>query len=67
MRVSRQAQDVRIKQTQVTSALHGLQENHGLTDIEMLQAVQAFTDGKLGDMLRRERHPDDPDKAADEA
>jgi hypothetical protein len=50
----------------IVASLVALQRDHGLTDAEMLLAVFAWERGKAGDMLRAERHPDDPDKAGDE-
>jgi hypothetical protein len=43
-----------------------LQQEHGLTNIEMMQAVAAWQDRKLEYMLRAERHPEDPDKPAEQ-
>lgn len=52
---------------EIRLALIRLQDEHGLTDIEMLQAVGAWQAGKLKHMLRAERHPDSPDRGGDEA
>ncbi len=46
--------------------LIALQREHGLTDVEMLQAVATWQDRKLKFMLRAERHPDDPEKPAEQ-
>jgi hypothetical protein len=43
------------------------QRDHGLTDIELLQALTECQQSILKYMLRAERHPDDPDRGADEA
>jgi hypothetical protein len=43
------------------------QEAQDLTDLEMLIALQAQCARLTKYMLRAERHPDDPDKKADEA
>ena len=43
-----------------------LQREHGLTDVEMLQAVTSWQGTVFKYMLRAERHPGDPDKAGDE-
>ena len=50
----------------ISQALIALQQEHGLTDIEMMQAVATWQDRKLKYMLRAERHPDDPDKPAEQ-
>jgi hypothetical protein len=42
------------------------QEKHNLTDIEMLQIINSVSDSTLKFMLRRERHPNNPDKPADQ-
>jgi hypothetical protein len=46
--------------------LIALQREHGLTDIEMMQALTAWQERKLKYMLRAERHPDDPDRPAEQ-
>lgn len=51
---------------EIRLALIRLQDEHGLTDVEMLQAVGQWQAGKLKWMLRAERHPKDPDRGADE-
>lgn len=58
--VQRAEHDIRDK-------LLALQEEHDLTDIEMLQVLSSAEGEILKYMLRRERHPDDPEKKADEA
>lgn len=45
--------------------LNALQREHGLTGIEMLQAVGSWQMTCLKYMLRAERHPDDPGEPAD--
>jgi hypothetical protein len=45
--------------------LSRLQRGHGLTDIEMLQAVGSWQMSCLKYMLRAERHPDEPGEPAD--
>lgn len=50
----------------ISEALSKLQEEHELTDIEMLQALSQHQDTMLKYMLRAERHPDNPEKRADE-
>lgn len=51
----------------IRGKLLDLQEEHDLTDIEMLQVLNSAEGVVLKYMLRRERHPDDPEKKADEA
>ena len=43
-----------------------LQQEYDLTDIEMLQILHLAQLSVLKWMLRAERHPDDPDRKADE-
>ena len=43
------------------------QEEHDLTNVEMLQALTEAQQVVLKYMLREERHPGDPDRKADEA
>jgi hypothetical protein len=66
IRVGKEAQRVRMAQTQIAIQLWELKEKHNLTDIEMLQAVSEWESSQLKAMLRAERHPDDPNKYADE-
>ena len=66
MRVSARSQEVAIAQSEIAVKLNKLQAEHGLTNIEMLQAVTSWQGTALKYMLRTERHPDDPDKGADE-
>lgn len=47
--------------------LDRLQQHHGLTDVEMLRVVIEYQQAITKYMLRAERHPDDPDRKADEA
>ena len=42
-----------------------LQREHGLTNIEMLQAVGSWQMSCLKYVLRAERHPDNPGEPAD--
>lgn len=66
MRVSARAQEVSIAQAEIAVKLNRLQAEHGLTNVEMLQAVTTWQGTALKYMLRAERHPDDRDKGADE-
>ena len=43
------------------------QQEYGLTDIEMLQILHLAQLSILKYMLRAERHPNDPERKADEA
>lgn len=54
-------------QFEIGVKLNALQREHGLTNVEMLQAVTSWQGTALKYMLRAERHPDDRDKAGDEA
>jgi hypothetical protein len=58
-------QQVAAAQADVQWRLCKLQREHGLTDVEMLQAVAGWQSGCLKSMLRAERHPDDPSAPAD--
>jgi hypothetical protein len=66
VRISARAQAVSIAQAEIAVKLSELQREHGLTSIEMLQAVTTWQATALKYMLRAERHPDDPGKGADE-
>jgi hypothetical protein len=46
--------------------LNQLQEAHGLTDVEMLRILLDHQQTVTKRLLRGERHPDDPDRNADE-
>jgi hypothetical protein len=50
----------------VAMAVATLQREWGLTDVEMLRALLAVQQGITRHMLRAERHPDDPERKADE-
>lgn len=63
MRVSREAQRVRVAQAEVAVELSRMQEAKDLSDIEMLQAVNTWQGTALKYMLRAERG--DPDRPAD--
>ncbi|MBV9727451.1 MAG: hypothetical protein JO299_20015 [Gammaproteobacteria bacterium] len=67
IRISEEAMQVRRAQSAIAVRLCELQEEHDLTDIEMLQAVHQWQGTALKYMLRAERNPDDPDKPADKA
>lgn len=57
--VNRAGADIRL-------ALINLQDEYGLTDVEMLRELLTACDTRAKWMLRAERHPDDPGKKADE-
>lgn len=59
------SQQVAEAQADVQWQLGKLQREHGLTDVEMLQAVAGWQSGCLKSMLRAERHPGDPAAPAD--
>lgn len=59
-------QSVTEAQADIAVKLNALQREHGLTDVEMLQAVTSWQGTALKCMLRAERHPDEPGKNADE-
>lgn len=50
-----------------TDWLINFQEERDLTDIEMMQILTEAQQMVLKYALRAERHPDDPDRKADEA
>jgi hypothetical protein len=43
------------------------QQEHDLTDVEVAQMLTETLQSVLKYVLQRERHPDDPDRKADEA
>lgn len=51
----------------IRTELDRLQEEHDLTDIEMLRILIEHQQTITKYMLRAERHPDDPERKADEA
>lgn len=52
---------------QLKLTLLGFQDEHDLTDVEMLGALQEIEGNITRRLLRAERHPNDPDRKADEA
>lgn len=54
-------------EAEIRLALIRLQQERDLTDVEMLQAVGVWQASVLKYMLRAERHPEDPDRPADQA
>ena len=67
VRRSERAKKVSVAQTEVAAWLEAFQSERELTDIEMLQAVHSWEALVFKYMLREERHPDDPDRPADQA
>jgi hypothetical protein len=65
MRVSKRAMAVSMAQTQLALMIHEFANEHDLTDIELLQGLNEAAQGTLKFMLRAERNPDRPDRAAD--
>ena len=59
------ARSVAEASAEIGVTLNSLQREHGLTDIEMLQAVGSWQMTCLKYMLRAERHPDNPGEPAD--
>jgi hypothetical protein len=50
----------------IRSELDRLQQEHDLTDIEMLRILLDHQHNLTKYMLRAERHPEDPERKADE-
>lgn len=50
---------------EIRTAVGDLADKHGLTYVELLQALGDVTATCLKYMLRAERHPDDPDRPAE--
>jgi hypothetical protein len=59
------AQKVALAKNDIRMALIGLQKEHDLTDVEMLQAVTDWQRARLGCMLMDERSAADLDHPAD--
>jgi hypothetical protein len=51
----------------IRTELDRLQREHDLTDVEMHRILLHYMDGVAKGWLQAERHPDDPDRKADEA
>ncbi len=64
-RVSQHAMYVQRTKSKAQLMLLDLFESGDLTHIEILQMLIDLQAGVLKDMLRAERHPEDPDKEAD--
>jgi hypothetical protein len=57
---------VREAELKICMELDRLRREHDLTDVEMLRAVLSYLSEQSRYMLRVERHPDDPERKADE-
>ena len=66
MRLHHRTMAVAQASAEIGMNLIALQHEHGLTDIEMMQALTAWQERKLKYMLRAERHPEDPDRPAEQ-
>ena len=66
MRIHPRAQQVAIAQTELQIMILQWQEENKLTDTELMQALAGTMQSVLKYQLRAERHPDSPDKGADE-
>jgi hypothetical protein len=66
IRLHERTQAVAVASKQISTKLWELQEEHELTDVEMLQAIASHQQSMLKYMLRAERHPNDPETKADE-
>lgn len=67
MRMHKRTKPVQLASLEIGTALWKLQEEHGLTYVEMTQALLDHLGRIAKYQLREERHPDDPDKGGDEA
>ena len=67
MRLHPRTRPVQKASNAIQQSLWGLQEKHGLTDVEMMQVLADSQLTILRYMLRDERHPGEPDRKADEA
>lgn len=67
MKLHERTMPVARARAEICLALIRLQEEHDLTDIEMLQAIGEAQALILKYMLRAERHPNDPEAKGDEA
>lgn len=65
-RISEEALRVEKARAKIAVEINELWEKHDLTAIEFLQALNTVEATVLKYMLRAERHPNDPDKSADE-
>lgn len=66
LRLHPRTMPVREAEAAISFAITTLQRDWDLTDIEMLRALLEAQQGITKHMLRAERHPDDPERKADE-
>ncbi|MFF0822492.1 hypothetical protein ACFYUR_19185 [Micromonospora haikouensis] len=66
MRLNARTLPVQRASRAIRDALNTLQEEHDLTDIEKLRVLIEHQQTITKYMLRAERHPDDPERKADE-
>ncbi len=67
MRLRPRTLPVQSASRKIRDALDQLQEQYDLTDVEMLRVLLEHQQSMSKYWLRAERHPDDPDRKADEA
>ncbi|MEU7170232.1 hypothetical protein ABZ949_01920 [Micromonospora tulbaghiae] len=67
MRLHERTMPVQAAESDFRIYLARFQRDNDLTHAEMLDMLLAAAQDRTKYMLRRERHPDDPDKKADEA
>ncbi len=67
MRLHERTMPVQRASNAIRSELTRLQDEHDLTDVEMLRILIEHQQTITKYMLRAERHPDDPERKADEA
>lgn len=67
MRAHPRTQTVALAKLSIARAVMEIADREGLTFIETVQALSETVDRLAKDALRAERHPRNPDKAADEA
>lgn len=66
LRLHRRTMQVQQAEAELGVTLARFQREHDLTDVEMARALTGQLDRVLKYVLRRERHPDNPDRKADE-
>ena len=66
LRLHARTMQVQAAEADLGMTLARFQREHELTDVEMARALTGQLDRVLKYVLRRERHPDDPDAKADE-
>jgi hypothetical protein len=67
LRLHPRTMPVQSAEAKIHMSLWKQQEEYDLTDIELLRILIAAQQSVTRYMLRAERHPDDPDRKADEA